>query len=86
MRRYVRLPNQDANVCRFVTVEDMPLVPDSVAHILAWEAKALAYVATVPKFLKRFGANGFDAKIQEISYAPPLKQIRMTWAALRGRI
>ena len=47
---------------------------------------ALAYVATVPKFIKRLGAKGFDAKTQEISYAPPLKHIRMTWAALRGRI
>ena len=47
---------------------------------------ALAYAATVPKFLKRFRAKGFDGKTQEISYAPPLKQIRMTWAALRGRI
>ena len=47
---------------------------------------ALAYVATVPKFLKRLSAAGFEPKTQEVSYAPPLKQIRMTWAALRGRL
>ena len=47
---------------------------------------AIAYVATVPKFLKRLGKAGFDPKTEEISYAPPLKQIRMTLAALRGRI
>ena len=47
---------------------------------------ALAYVATVPKFLKRLARADYDPKTQEISYAPPLKQIRMTLAALRGRI
>ena len=47
---------------------------------------AMAYVATVPKFLKRLSKAGFDPKTQEISYAPPLKQIRMTMAALKGSI
>ena len=47
---------------------------------------ALAYVATVPKFLKRLSKTGFDPKTQDISYAPPLKQIRITLAALRGRL
>lgn len=47
---------------------------------------AMAYISTVPKFLKRLSAKDFDPKTQEISYAPPLKQMRMTWAALRGRI
>ncbi|MEP6343498.1 MAG: squalene/phytoene synthase family protein [Maricaulaceae bacterium] len=47
---------------------------------------ALAYVATVPSFLKRLGAKGFDPKTQDVNYAPPLKHIKMTWAALRGRL
>jgi len=58
----------------------------AIGHAPASVMPALAYTATVPKFLKRMGAKGFEAKTQEVSYAPPLKQIRMTWAALKGRI
>lgn len=47
---------------------------------------ALAYMSTIPKFLKHMRRKGFDAKTMEVHYAPPLKQIRIILAALRGRI
>lgn len=47
---------------------------------------ALAYVATVPGFLKRMGQSNYDPSQHVPSYAPFLKQLRMLRSVVSGRL
>lgn len=47
---------------------------------------ALAYMSTIPTFLKKLSRGNFDPKTETVNYAPPFKHLRIILSALRGRI
>lgn len=47
---------------------------------------ALAYMSTIPAFIKKMRHRDFDPKTAEVYFAPPFKHIRMILSALSGRI
>ncbi len=47
---------------------------------------ALAYMSTIPVFLKKMSRSNFDSKTETVNYAPPFKHLRIILSALRGRI
>jgi len=47
---------------------------------------ALAYMSTIPAFIKKMSRDDFDPKTETVNYAPPFKHLRIILSALRGRI
>jgi phytoene synthase len=80
------LSNLEFNALKAAAKESYQSAQRSLGQISAETMPALAYAANIPAFLKRMSKNGFDPKTDDVSYAPPLKQIRMIRAALRGRL
>lgn len=84
-RYYADAVLQDINFADIVEATD-------AAYSQARESKlgdalpALAYVATVPGFLKRMGKPDYDPSQHVPSYAPFLKQLRMLRSVASGRL